>query len=290
MHFSTEYWGNQTINGTLGLMDVTVGGLRVTSQTVGLAANTTRWYGRGPSSGVLGLAYPGLTKAFIDSDSGADPVLYPPVISNMNMVGDGVMEGGFSLALNRPGSGEDGGVIVFGGVPYDVPGVDWNSTAQTDIIVAVVDNEPASRPDYSFYTIISDVWLFEDTVLEDRKIAYNIDSGTPFICVPTDTANYIADSYIPPAKYNAAYGVYFVNCDAIAPDVAVVINDIPFWLKPEDLVMGRLTASQNQSCYAAFTDCGWTGPYILGNVFLQNVLAIFDVQGKVMKFASRKFY
>lgn len=135
MHFSTEYWGNQTINGTLGLMDVTVGGLRVTSQTVGLAANTTRWYGRGPSSGVLGLAYPGLTKAFIDSDIGADPVLYPPVISNMNMVGDGVMEGGFSLALNRPGSGEDGGVIVFGEVPYDVPGVDWNSTAQTDIIV-----------------------------------------------------------------------------------------------------------------------------------------------------------
>lgn len=133
MHFSTEYWGNRTVNGTLGMMNVTVGGLRVTNQVVGLAAIATRWYGRGPSSGVLGLAYPGLTKAFIDSDIGAEPVLYPPVISNMG--GEDFMEEGFSLALNRPASGEDGGVIVFGGVPDDVPGVDWNSTAQTDIIV-----------------------------------------------------------------------------------------------------------------------------------------------------------
>ncbi|KAK7707101.1 hypothetical protein SLS64_007310 [Diaporthe eres] len=269
MHFSTEYWGNRTVNGTLDQMNMTVGGLRVTNQIVGLAAIATRWYGRGPSSGVLGLAYPGLTKAFIDSDIGAEPVLYPPVISNMG--GEDFMEEGFSLALNRPASGEDGGVIVFGGVPDDVPGVDWNSTAQTDIIVV-------------------NVWLFEETVLEYRKIAYNIDSGTPFICVPTDTANYIADLYIPPAKYNAAYGVYFVDCDAIAPDVAVVINDTPFWLNPEDLVMGRLTPSQNQSCYSAVTDCGWTGPYTLGTVFLQNVVAIFDVQGKVVEFASRKYY
>lgn len=133
MHFSTEYWGNQTINGTLGLMDVTVGGLRVTNQTVGLAVNATRWYDRGPISGVLGLAYPGLTKAFTDSGFGADPVLYSPIISNM--IDEGVMEGVFSLALNRPGSGEDGGVIAFGGVPDDVPGVDWNMTMQTDIII-----------------------------------------------------------------------------------------------------------------------------------------------------------
>lgn len=149
MHFSTNYWGNQTVNGTLGLIDVTVGGLRVTSP-----------------------------------------------------------------------------------------------------------------PDYAFYTIISDDWLFEDAVLEDRKVAHSIDSGTPFICVPTskpvptalstsqlittrrlqsldsyfnthaDTANYIADAYVPPAKYNATYGVYFVDCDAITQDVAVVINGIPFLAQP----------------------------------------------------------
>lgn len=207
MHFSTDYWGNQTVNGTFGLIDVTVGGLRVTNQTVGLAANATRWHSHGPSSGVLGLAYAGLTKAFIDSDIGADRVLYSPVISNM--IDEGVMEGGFSLALNRPGSGENGGLIAFGGIPDDVPGVDWNTTIQTDIIIvsdsllpiaylvrlhgmlircsiqAIVDDEPALPPDYSFYTIISDGWQFKDAVLDERKIAYNIDSGTPFNCVPT---------------------------------------------------------------------------------------------------------
>ncbi|KAG6359890.1 hypothetical protein INS49_010943 [Diaporthe citri] len=295
LHFSTDYWGNQTVNGALGLMDVTVGGLRVTNQTVGLATNATRWLGRGPSSGVLGLAYPGLTKAFTDSGIRADPILYPPVISNM--IEEGIMQGGFSLALNRPGSGENGGVIAFGGVPDDVPGVDWNMTIQTDIIIAIVDDEPALPPDYSFYTIISDGWQFKDAILDDRKIAYNIDSGTPFNCpkdlhsnTHADTANYIADAYIPPAKYNATYGVYFVDCDAIAPDVAVDINGMPFWLNPEGLVVGRLTASQDQSCFAAFTDCGWTGPYVLGNSFLQNVLAIFDVEDRVIEFVSRTYY
>lgn len=65
---------------------------------------------------------------------------------------------------------------------------------------------------------------------------------------------------------------------------------MPFSLNPEDLIVGRLSASQDQSCYAVFTDCGWTGPYILGNVFLQNVLAVFDVEGRVIEFASRTFY
>lgn len=176
------------------------------------------------------------------------------------------------------------------------------------------------RPDYSFYTIISDGWQLKHAVLDDRRIAYNIDTDTPFTCVPTgepvpttlsiihfntfrrlqsidlhsnthaDTANYIAEAYIPPAKYNATCGLYFVDCDAVAPDVAVAINGMPFWLNPEDLVVGRSTASRDQSCFAAFTDCGWTGPYVLGNVFLQNVLAVFDVAFRVINFVSRTFY
>lgn len=35
---------------------------------------------------------------------------------------------------------------------------------------------------------------------------------------------------------------------------------------------------------------GGSGPYILGDVFLQNVLAVFDVDDAVMQFASRKNY
>lgn len=35
---------------------------------------------------------------------------------------------------------------------------------------------------------------------------------------------------------------------------------------------------------------GGTGPYVLGDVFLKNVLAVFDVDDAVMQFAAREKY
>ncbi|KAK2607027.1 hypothetical protein N8I77_005736 [Diaporthe amygdali] len=288
-HFSTDYWRNQTVNGSLGQMDVTVGGVHVTNQTVGLADSATWWLGSGRSSGVLGLAYPGLTKAFFDPDGPGNlsyQSTYSPVFSTM--IAQGLTEGFFSLALNRPGSSETAGVIAFGGVPDDLEGIEWGRNARTDIIIANVDGVDSSASEYSFYTIIADGWYF-DGATDERRFAYIVDSDTPLNILPTDIVDEIAEAFDPPAEYSDMFGFYVVDCDAIIPEVAVVINGTSFYLNSADLVLDAAKGI-NDPCFIAFNDGGPDGPYVLGSVFLKNVLAVFDIENAVMEFAGREFY
>lgn len=85
------------------------------------------------------------------------------------------------------------------------------------------------------------------------------------------------------------FGSYFTSCDATPPRVAVVIDDKQFWLNPEDLMLSQLRNPLTGLCMTTIST-GGSGPYILGDVFLQNVLAVFDVDDAVIQFASRKNY
>lgn len=85
------------------------------------------------------------------------------------------------------------------------------------------------------------------------------------------------------------FGSYFTSCNAVPPRVAVVIDDTELWLNPEDLMLGNMRNPLNGMCMTAISS-GGSGPYILGDVFLQNVLAVFDVDDAVMQFASRENY
>ncbi|KAL1883973.1 hypothetical protein Daus18300_000081 [Diaporthe australafricana] len=292
-HFSTEYFMNETINGTLGMVDLTVAGISVTNQTVGLAYNANWWLGSGPSSGVLGLAYPGLTNIFVESNATGNSSYhetYSPVF--FTMIAQGLTEGFFSLALSRPGSSsESAGVIAFGGVAEDLKGINFSTTAQTDIIIANVDNKPSSASQYSYYTILADGWSFEGAS-DTRKLAYIIDSDTPYIILPTSLANDVANAFDPPARNNEVIGVYYVDCDATAPDIAFVMNGTSFWLNPEDLIIQESDGPHHMRgpCFIAFNDGGDAGPFILGSPFLKNVLAIFDVENAVIQFSAREFY
>lgn len=106
------------------------------NQTVGLA-NETMWRGSNVSSGVLGLAYPGLTSAFFGPgghEGPFDSAQYSPVFSSM--VGQGLVEDFFSIAIGRPGgNSSSSGKIWIGGVPEGVDGIDYDTTGQADIIV-----------------------------------------------------------------------------------------------------------------------------------------------------------
>lgn len=99
----------------------------------------------------------------------------------------------------------------------------------------------------------------------------------------------IAEAFDPPAEYSDMFGFYVVDCDAIIPEVAVVINGTSFYLNAADLVLDAAKGI-NDPCFIAFNDGGPNGPYVLGSVFLKNVLAVFDVENAVMEFAGREFY
>ena len=83
------------------------------------------------------------------------------------------------------------------------------------------------------------------------------------------------------------WGSYFVNCKAIPPHFAVIISGVHFWINPADLIYQELVDQSNGKCAIAIST-GGSGPYILGDVFLQNVVAVFDVGGAEMRFYSRE--
>lgn len=79
---------------------------------------------------------------------------------------------------------------------------------------------------------------------------------------------------------------YFVNCKANPPELAVVIGGVEFRINPADLIYRDVVDPMTGYCAIAIAS-GGSGPYILGDVFLQNVVAVFDVGGAEMRFYAR---
>ncbi|KAL2010878.1 hypothetical protein VTN00DRAFT_3596 [Thermoascus crustaceus] len=114
--FGAQYDGTGTgiATGIMGYEDVTIGGVTVRRQTVGVVDRTTK-KGDGINSGILGLGYPVLTAAHAggtdiegidtDTDNGTlllnDRIQYDPLFTSMYKQGL-VKEPWFSLAIERP--------------------------------------------------------------------------------------------------------------------------------------------------------------------------------------------
>lgn len=203
-HLYIQYGDGEVVQGPIGYMTVTVGGLAVANQTVALA-NDTLWNGNNVTSGILGLAYPSITNAYGGPFGEHDPWYqkqYAPFFANM--VAQGLAENYFSVAISRD---QAGGALAFGGVPEDLAGVDYSTTAMAPIIIVslslgdylhgenvgwlidlahqanLVDQKDTASQ-YSFYTIIPDGWIF-GTSTDSRRLPYIIDTGTTLIYAPS---------------------------------------------------------------------------------------------------------
>lgn len=179
----------------------------------------------------------------------------------------------------------------------------------------LIDN-PYTSWEYSFYTIIPDGWQW-DLTTNTQKFPYIVDSGTtlcylpPGIMSPLSSrfnpeklfqtspltlplpipaiADAINAAFEPAAVYLWMYGAYFTACDARAPILAVILKGVRFYFNPVDLMYQDMVDPITGLCMTGIAS-GGTGPYILGDVFLQNALAIFDVGRSSMRFFSRQFY
>lgn len=131
-HIFVEYADTQFVSGPVVKMNVSVGGIEVKGQVVGLA-NETYWRGNGNTSGILGLAYSSLTSAYWGSDGGDNgpdtQVNYSPIFTSM--WGQGLIaEPIWSMAIDRNAST---GIVAFGGLP-PVQG-DNDAIAYADILI-----------------------------------------------------------------------------------------------------------------------------------------------------------
>jgi hypothetical protein len=95
-------------------------------------------------------------------------------------------------------------------------------------------------------------------------------------------------SFEPRATYLYQWGAYYAPCDSVPPVFGVMIEGKTFYIRPEDLILQDVVDPETGFCAVTLTT-GGMGPYILGDVFLQSVLAVYNVGGGEMRFYSRYY-
>jgi hypothetical protein len=84
---------------------------------------------------------------------------------------------------------------------------------------------------------------------------------------------------------------WYAECSATPPPFGVTIGGKTLWMHPEDLLQQQAEVDLNGDgvmyCPIGIVD-GYEGPYILGEVFMNNVVSVFDVGQGQMRFAEKK--
>ncbi|KAL9087498.1 MAG: hypothetical protein Q9165_006609 [Trypethelium subeluteriae] len=300
-NFNVSYGDGEVLTGIVGYEEVRVGNVTVPSQEVGLV-DIAAWNGDGKSSGILGLAYPSLTSAYggneQDPDQDSVEEEYEPIF--MDMITQGLLEQQiFTLAISR--NENDGGIMTLGGLPDPNDVVYENHFATVPVEVLGSPQMSGSSqfdPDYSFYTITVEGFPYPNTsssfahnsqeLLHSRwpnvtNIQAVIDSGTSLTYLPYPITRAINSLFGSQANYDPTVDTWFVDCNATAPSWSLTIGGQTFNINPIDMIIPGL----DDSCVSGVQDA-FNGFSILGDVFLKNVLAVFDLGSAEMRFAARQ--
>jgi hypothetical protein len=125
-----------------------------------------------------------------------------------------------------------------------------------------------------------------------------VDSGTTAMFLPTYLANQINKAFNPPAICDNG-GNCYVSCNAVAPQLTFRIGTSSIPINPVDLVLDNVVFSAddpeenylpdnwNRVCSSGVSPSGPSSFYVLGDVFLKNVVAVFDVGASQMRFGVR---
>ncbi|KAJ6596130.1 acid protease [Mycena vulgaris] len=292
--FGIQYGDGEYLSGAAAFETVSVGGLTVTHQEIGLVSSAA-WVGDGINTGLLGLAYPSLTS--VQSTSHGKRMQYNPFFFNA-VKQNRVLHPYFSLALNRgTTAGKHStrpdpnlGYLAFGGIaPVPV-----TSTAVTVPIqgFSIMTGAPTFGPNVTYFYYALDVQKYIFNGSSSVSTAQNstiLDSGTTLNLVPSPVAR----------AYNEGFGTwhdgsYYVNCNARAPPFSVVLGGKTFTIDPRDQIIpvGQ-DSNGNDLCISGTQDGGEDGQgrvFILGDVFLKNVVTTFDIQKNQITITQRQNY
>lgn len=299
-NFNISYADGERLNGQMISEDLTFAGITVENQTMGLVTEAG-WYGDGISSGLLGLAYSSLTNQYAGSNAADDipglNIPYGPLFTSMYT--QNLTAPLFSIALDRDplcSAQADGGVLAIGGIP-DIP----HGTAWATANISVVGIDAATgEPEYQFYAIRVNGWAVSADWSADfdvrmtgnrRKTALLgaptrnaiVDSGTSLIYAPSSVAAGLAAAFDPPAAVSPDTGLYHVECSARVPRFGVVVQYKVFYVNALDLIIDTGLGF----CVMGVQDNGG-GLTIVGDVFMRNVLTVFDVGAGQVRFSARE--
>jgi hypothetical protein len=185
------------------------------------------------------------------------------------MYKQGLTSSMFSMAIQR----DSGGYIAFGGLPP----VSYNETFAKAPIQVLSQRGSG----LSFYTITPDALEFKGSA-RTQNDQFIVDSGTTLFYAPSSTARAINSLFSPKATTQG--GTYVVDCKAKAPAFAVKVGGVSLSINAADMIL----SDPSGLCISGIQD-GGSGPFILGDVFMKNVVSVFDVGASEMRFAEHVY-
>lgn len=288
--------------GTLGREDVTLAGLTVHQQVIGLV-NKVTLQEDDLQSGILGLGYPVLTSAHPGNTpppANASLLLnklpYDPLLTSMHK--QGTIPGWFSLSLERlprNATSGPGGYLGLGVLP-PVAHESTFARAQvevTDALPALLTNGTREITEWTL-SVQGVAWdrasgSYANVTGGSNTTRFQavVDSGNYYNQLPAEVAAPVHAAYSPPAVYDAVSGLAPVDCNAIPPSFSLTIAGQVFHHQPEDLILQL----PDGSCTATILPPppGQLGISLnfLGDAFMHNVVSVFDFEKNEMRFAAR---
>jgi len=294
--FATKYADGETLAGIIGRETVTLGGITVKNQTVAVVDNAN-WHGDGKSSGLIGMAFPSVTRAHDTSNPAAKRIVkYNPIFFTMYKAG--LIKPTFSLTLNRLDEGP--GVLALGGLPKSIKHENRWARAPMEYL-SIMPTIGGIAKEYTLYAVKAGGFTVNGAKVSSSPNVV-IDSGTTLSYLPTTVVNALAKGFNPPAKSGGMLslagtavqaGMMTIPCNAKPPKFAIVINGTSLAIDARELihVVARNAATRAAVlCTLSVAPSGGVGAgglSILGGPFLRSVLAVFDVGAAEMRFANR---
>ncbi|KAG9252439.1 putative aspartic-type endopeptidase [Emericellopsis atlantica] len=294
--FGVKY-GTGVALGKLGIESVTVGGITVQEQAIGIVDRATD-KGDGVNSGILGLGFPMLTSAHpgtvLENDTMSlitNRIPYEPTF--VNMYKKGLVESWYSIAINRlprdVASGM-GGWLGLGELPPVEHTDDW-AVAPIEITEGIPDEfYPGGKPVISLMTLTVDGASWGSSspyTTNTTKLQAVVDSGNNMNLVPIEIAESVNGLFEPPATFKQDLDIYVVDCHAKPPSFGVTIDGHTFWHDPEDMISKDNTTGLCYSTLGNSADGLGTQMSFLGDAFMKNVVSVFDFGKTEMRFAAR---
>ncbi|KAJ7351513.1 acid protease, partial [Mycena albidolilacea] len=303
-----RFGNGAVLNGSVGFDTVTVGGVSVSHQEFVVPDSIAGLSGNGILSGLLGLAFPSLTAVHNITDGTRalyDPFFFTAVKQKK------LKNSIFSVSIDRgtiEGRGNDPvehnvGFLSFGGMP-PVPVVNTSVTVPIQGYTVVNSTGiPSEGPDamFFFYTVDIQSYTFpgSDTVVTTSNNTI-LDSGTTFNLLPDDVAAVFATGFNPPATLITNplndRPIYIVDCNATAPEFQVTLGGKRFSIDPRDQIVasgkfdnGTIACASGTQPISAIS-LGFDTQFILGDVFLHNVVSTFNPIDREVTLTQRAEY
>jgi hypothetical protein len=279
----TTYADGEKLSGVIGMETVSVGGVTATNQTIGLV-HEANWYGDGQSSGLLGMAFPTLTRAVSGPIEHGVTHTYDPVF--FSMYKRGLVNPIFAVALNRADEGP--GALSLGGLPGADIQFDWDF-ARAPMDKLQFTGFTGGKADYTMYVVKADGFNINGRQI-NTPASFVVDTGTTLSFIPRPIMEAIAAAWVPPLqKSDPVTGDYSVPCRGKAPKFAITIGGKQIWIDGKDLVLEPENRWQKkcQLGVQASHNLVGAGLGMFGGTFMKNMVAVFDVGAAEMRFANR---